>query len=268
MIEAAPIAQAIIPVARTEVDMAALRKRLLVQIFFLLLVTCGAVVTGIALDEQKQNFMPEDQMLASVFNRKPSGTSGAEEIAQKAGLICKEWVLPYRQLSLIKGTLIIIAPTDALAEFEAKQVLDWVKEGNHLVFVDHFDYKFTRRLLKEIKVDAKEGASLVNVSVKTQTRAVRSCNVPDLTLTADMRLTGAPPLVSDKSGILFAKLKYGRGQILIGTAPSFISNRRLSWSSWPDTFSSSSIISILRKAKHGLTNVVTVSATTPTSLSF
>jgi len=235
MIDSAPQLPNALQMKTIAVDMPSLKKRLLVQICTLLLVSFGAVVTGMTVDQQMDNFMPESHTLPSVFNHKPSGTSGVMEIATKAGINCKEWVLPYRQLPLINGALVIISPSESLADFESKQILNWVKRGNDLIYIDHFDYKFTRRLLKELEVDATEGTSLVDSKVALTGSKPEFSHVNALTITSDMRLTGAPPLISDTSGILFSSLKHGRGRIIIGTVPSLVSNRRLAVpQDWPN----------------------------------
>jgi len=235
MIDSAPKIPNTLQIKSIAVDIKALKKRLVLQIVTLLIISFGAVVTGMAVDQQMDNYMPEAHTLPSVFNHKPSGTSGLMEIASKAGMKCKEWVLPYRQLSLINGALVIISPSESLADFESKQILNWVKEGNNLIYLDQFDYKFTRRLLSEISVDATEGTALVDSTIKLDVAKPEFSHVHALTVTTDMRLTGAPSLVSDNSGIIFAVVKHGKGTIMIGTVPSLVSNRRLSTpSEWPN----------------------------------
>jgi hypothetical protein len=236
MIDTAPnLSSGTMGIKSIAVDMKDLKKRLTLQIAALLIISFGAVVTGMAVEQQKDNYLPESHTLPSVFNRKPSGTSGLKEIAGKSGIKCKEWVLPYRQLPLIKGVLVIISPSESLADFESKQILNWVKDGNDLIYLDQFDYKFTRRLLSEIAVDATEGTALVDSTIKFDSSKPEFTHVSELTVTTDMRLTGAPALVSDASGIIVGTLKHGKGRILIGTVPSLVSNRRLSTpSEWPN----------------------------------
>ncbi|MGH9548176.1 MAG: DUF4350 domain-containing protein, partial [Terriglobales bacterium] len=216
-------------------DRAAQKKRLMWQLGTLVLVSCAAALTGMAFDRQMQNLLPETHSQPSVFNHKPSGTSGALEIAQKAGLACKEWVLPYRQLNSIAGVLVIISPSESLADFESEQILNWVKKGNELVYFDHFSYKITRHLLTRINVDAKDGESLTDAKIVPKATSPLFQHVNDLIVSADTRLTGTPGLVEDKAGTLFAELKHGKGRILLGTAPSLVSNRRLATEdAWPN----------------------------------
>ncbi len=61
-------------------DAGTIRRRLISQILVLLGVTFLAVLTSMALDQQIENYMPEGMTFPSVFNRKPSGTSGALEL--------------------------------------------------------------------------------------------------------------------------------------------------------------------------------------------
>lgn len=197
------------------------------QLLTLVIVSTGAVLAGMSFDQQLQKYLPEPKTLASVFNKKPSGLSGIMEIAQSTGLICKQWLLPYRQLASINGMLVIVAPSESLAEFETEQILNWVKKGNDLVYLDHFAFKFTRRLLQKIDVDAKEGEELIDRHLPVNANLPEFAHVKELMVSADTRLVGGQPVLTDKSGTLLTEVSYGRGRILIGTVPSLVSNRRL-----------------------------------------
>ncbi|HEY9772272.1 MAG TPA: DUF4350 domain-containing protein [Planktothrix sp.] len=204
------------------------RRRLFIQILVLLTVTCGAAVTGLLAEQQLDNYLPETKTLPSVFNRKASGTSGVFEVANKSGIAATAWLFPYRELPTVKGALVIISPSESLAEFEARQILDWVREGNDLVYLDHFAFKLTRRMLKLMNVDASDAQSITDAKITPGDKNPLFAHVAQLTVSADTRLTGAPALLTDKDGgILFATIKLGKGHILLGTVPSLISNRRL-----------------------------------------
>ena len=199
------------------------------QLFALLLVSGMAVYSGIAFDEQKDKFWPETEILISVFNKKPSGLSGLHEIVSKTGVKPVTWQLPYRNLSDVRGMLVILQPTESLSELDAKQILDWVHKGNDLIYFDHFSYKLTRRLIDKLNIETKDGEDLVDKTLPlSQSSAPEFSHVSSLLLSAERRLKGGQPLLSDSSGTLIALVKHGKGRILLGTVPSICSNRRLS----------------------------------------
>ncbi len=206
------------------------------QLFALLLVSGMAVYSGLAFDEQKDKFWPETEILISVFNRKPSGLSGLQEILNKAKLKNTTWQLPYRNLCDTNGMLVIFQPTESLSDLEAKQILDWVSKGNDLVYFDHFSYKLTRRLIDKLDIGTKDGDNLTDVNLSTTpATAPELAHVPSLLVTAERRLSGGTPILADKSGLLISFVKHGKGRILLGTAPSFCCNRQLgNKDAWPN----------------------------------
>ncbi len=207
------------------------------QLFALLSVSGLAVYSGIAFDEQKEKFLPETEINISVFNKKPSGLSGLHDIAGRIGLKTLTWQTPYRMLPEVKGMLVIIYPTDkSLSELESKQILDWVHAGNDLVYFDHFSYKLARHLIDKIDIDTKDGENLVDQKLPLQEAGVPEfSHVPALLLSAERRLSGGKPLLSDRSGALLTLIKHGEGRILVGTIPSLCCNRRLSNpEAWPN----------------------------------
>lgn len=215
------------------------RKRLLTQILILLTVSCGAALTGLVFDEQVQNFLPEGRPLISAYNHKPSGTSGFMEVAKRAGLTCHVWIYPYRQLDTIKGVLVIISPINLIEEFEAKQILKWVAQGNELVYLDDFEYEITRRLLKPLHVGAAEIIPPINEqAIPVDDPSPVFDHVPSLTVSTSNYLTRGTghALLKDKDGKpLLISIKHGKGSILIGTVPTLVSNERFdSEKSWPN----------------------------------
>ena len=206
------------------------------QLFALLLVSGMAVYSGIAFDEQKDRFWPETEILISVFNKKPSGLSGMHDIVANIGKKSVTWQLPYRNLVDTKGMLVIFQPTESLSELDAKQILDWVYKGNDLIYFDHFAYKLTRHLIDKLSIETKDGDDLTDKKIELQQPSVPEfTHVPSLMLSAERRLVGGTPLLADHSGTLISVVKHGKGRILLGTAPSLCSNRRLAnQEAWPN----------------------------------
>jgi hypothetical protein len=198
------------------------------QLSILVVVSALAVYVGSAFDEQIQNYLPEQRVLSSIFNRKPSGLSGLSELLKKVGLSARPWLLPYRNLGSAHGMLVIIAPSQSPAEFEAEQILNWVHAGNDLIYLDQFSFKMTRRLLEKLSLDIADSTELRDEAVPVDTTKAVFAHVPGLTLTTDTVVTGGQPVVSFNDKAIFSELKYGKGRILIGTAPNLCANRRLS----------------------------------------
>jgi hypothetical protein len=198
------------------------------QLSILIVVSAIAVFAGSAFDEQIQNYIPEQRVLSSIFNKKPSGLSGLSEVLKKVGLASHPWLLPYRNLRTAHGTLVIIAPSTSPAEFEAEQILNWVHAGNDLVYLDHFSFKMTRRLLEKLNLNITDSPELRDESVPVDATKPSFAHVPTLTLSTDTIISGGKPLVSFNDKAIFSELKYGKGRILIGTSPTLCANRRLS----------------------------------------
>lgn len=196
----------------------------------LLIVSAIAAYVGISFDENMDRFMPEAGVLTSIFNKKPSGLSGLAEIARRAGIDAHPWQLPYRQLTSVRGMLVIVQPSESLSDFESEQIVNWVKKGNDLVYLDHFAFKFTRRLLQQVGIGTKDGKELENRVIRVAEDAVPEfAHVGQLVVDSDRRLTGGKTILKDDDeGALLTVVRAGKGRILIGTAPSMFSNRRLS----------------------------------------
>ncbi|CAN5360718.1 hypothetical protein BH10CYA1_BH10CYA1_33500 [soil metagenome] len=204
------------------------RRQICWQLSVLILVSAIAVYVGSAFDEQIQNYLPEQRVLSSIFNKKPSGLSGLSEVLKKVGLTAHPWLMPYRNLRNAHGMLVIIAPSTSPAEFEAEQILKWVHAGNDLIYLDHFSFKMTRRLLEKINLEIADGKDLHDEAVPVDATKELFAHVPTLTLTSDTNITGGKPVVSVNDKAIFSELKYGKGRILVGTAPTLCANRRLS----------------------------------------
>jgi hypothetical protein len=209
------------------------RHQLWWQLGALIVVSTLAVTVGNACQERLDSYVPEARPLASIFNKKPSGLSGFDELAKSLGLPVHPWLLPYRQLRGRQSVLVIVAPSTSLEEFEAEQILKWVDAGNDLVFIDHFSFASTRRLLQKLGVGVHDQQSLENANIKIHSKRPEFDHVHNLVITSDTRVTGGIPLVQLNDDTFFSVMDHGDGHILIGTSPSLCSNRRLSdHSSW------------------------------------
>jgi hypothetical protein len=179
--------------------------------------------------------MPETSTLTSTFNAKPSGLSGLYQLTKRLGLRCRQWQLPYRRLPELAGTLVIIGPSESLQEFEIEQILSWVASGNKLIYLDSFSYSYGRHILAKLGLDAHESPGVADVRVEPTGNRAEFQFVPWLIVSAETRLDGGQPLVSDHEGTVLTRLEHGKGQVLIGVTPSLCSNRRLGErNDWPN----------------------------------
>ena len=183
---------------------------------------------GMAYDENMEKWLPEATANPSTYNRKPSGTSGFFEIVSQTGTPCSLWLLPYRQLKGEKGTLVVFAPNASLKPFEVDQILQWVKSGNKLVYFDHFSYSLARHFLDKLNIEIADGTKLKDTTVPASEDLDEFSHVKSLTVSTETRLKGGKGLLADKSGNLITKVKYGEGEIILGTTSSIASNQRLS----------------------------------------
>ncbi|HEY9758591.1 MAG TPA: DUF4350 domain-containing protein [Oculatellaceae cyanobacterium] len=202
------------------------RSTILVVSFVLVSAILGWV--GLFYDEAIEKWAPERVPSASTFNKKPSGTSGFMEIVERSHIPCSRWVLPYRQLRGERGTLVVFAPHESLKDFEAVQLLNWVKEGNKLVYMDHFNFSLTRHLLNKLNVEIADGTKLKDKAVPSPNTGTDFSHVKAITLSCDTRLKGGNPILKDASGTVFTRLSCGKGEVVLGTASDICANKRLS----------------------------------------
>src|SRR5262249_18376545 len=60
-------------------------------------------------------------------------------------------------------------------------------------------------------------------------------HVSSIVVTAENRLDGGTPIISDEDGALLCEAKHGSGRVLVGVMPSLCANRRLtSQAEWPN----------------------------------
>ncbi len=204
------------------------RMRILWQLALFIAVSAVAVWVSITYDDELQQYLPESQTLTSIFNKRPSGLSGLYEIALLTGLQCQSWTLPYRELPDVKGMLVIIGPSESLAEFETEQILNWVSAGNDLVYLDHLSFKMTRRLSDKLGVKTKDGIELSDSKLPVvESAQPEFAHVPSLRVSADSRVIGGQSMLDDKSGTLVTQIKHGKGRVYLGTVPAICANRHL-----------------------------------------
>lgn len=127
----------------------------------------------------------------------------------------------------------MVQPDKSLGSFEVDQVADWVKQGNTLIYLDHFIFNFERRLIKKLGMDAHVQSGLEEAVVPVKGSRPELAHVPAIIVTAENRLSGGTALISDSSGALLAEIEYGKGRAIVGVMPNLCANRRvMSESDW------------------------------------
>ncbi|HMW88735.1 MAG TPA: DUF4350 domain-containing protein [Candidatus Obscuribacter sp.] len=248
-----------------------LPRDLIIQLGALLVVSGLLTYAALSSDKQLEKLMPESKIFASSYNLKPSGVSGLFELCEKIserGRKIVRWEKPYRKLKggsettrfvdasrrkeTLKeahGTLLIVRPDEALAEFEVTEILDWVKQGNSLIYLDDFRFHFSRRLLdkiglKVVRLDkpledrlsdrlpvkallAGSNAQTNNDNSDDKIDAIAPLytHLSVLRLTAGEALSGGQALVKVDGHTLITQKTWGKGKILISSAPSMLSNK-------------------------------------------
>lgn len=197
------------------------------QLLALLLVSIGAVLVSGGFNEQMNRYMPETMSFPSTYNTRQSGYSGLLELAHKIGLEAKTWELPYRNLSGVSGTLVIVAPSETPSELDAKTILDWVRQGNDLIYLDYFVFRSGKQLISSLGVWAHDSKSVTDQSMPLGATLPEAAFAPHLIVSAESRLSGGTALLEDASGVLLSTVRFGKGRCLIGTIPTLCSNRHL-----------------------------------------
>lgn len=205
-------------------------NRLWWQIGALLAVSAIAVFTGSYFDRQLERFMPETRALSSTYNGKASGLEALAELTDKLGKPARRWELPYRQLPGTNGTLLLIAPLESLKDFEADQILKWVKAGNTLIYLDDFTLAMSRIIPEKLGVKAKILTKKLEnhkFDAKNFGALPEFTNVNSLIFSTATRLEGGKPVVSNTTGTFISEIAHGKGRVLVGCCPDFCANRTI-----------------------------------------
>jgi len=201
--------------------------RLWWQIALFIAASTAAVFVGVSFDREVEMRMPEGRSHTSSFNIKGSGYSGLLEIARRSGLACRQWQQPYRQLGAARGTLFIVQPESPPEKFESDQILEWVAGGNAVIYLDYFAFKQDRHLLDRVGVSVTSSESTVDAPAKPAPGFPEFAHVGKLVTSAETRLKGGKPMLTDKHGALLTVVTHGKGHVYVGVTPNLCANRRL-----------------------------------------
>ncbi|MBS2010499.1 MAG: DUF4350 domain-containing protein [Cyanobacteria bacterium SZAS TMP-1] len=214
-------------------------KALILQLAALFAVSTLAVYGTLASDKQLEKIMPEAKTFASVTNFKPSGMSAFYELCQRVfrKRHVSEWAFPYRKLNgstrtsavnPAHGVLIIVSPDESLAEFEVENILDWVRQGNALVYLDNFQFRHTKRMLDKIGVTARDiDEELTDQVTDGRTDLPEYTHLRVLNVSTQQKLSGGTALATLGDKTIIVEQKLGKGRILIGSCPQMVCNKQI-----------------------------------------
>lgn len=228
------------------------RRFMLLMVGLLILL---GLMTSIAMLLERRQTVREERPDASVYNSRPSGYRAWMKTMEKAGLKVNIWRSGFDELERIpvRATMVIIEPKAMIRDTGAgrsrrpldqksvERMIQWVKAGNTLIFLDDFAEKDEKRLLlrAEVTGSVKEGENS-SISVRHQPYRLR---VPasasaffhthlrqPIRSYSDVRLqsVSSEVLLEDGEGrALIERRPLGKGTLILGTVPDLASNRYL-----------------------------------------
>lgn len=196
------------------------------QLAIFVIVSSLAALVGQHFKEKFGNYMPETVINRSSLNKKASGTSGLYELCQAVGFKSHRWKLPYRDLKDIRGQLIIIGPRQSLDKYELDAILNWVKKGNYLVYLDEFSNPYSQNIVTSLGLwTTNTKTQDIELSVEPNLPVTRYVQLPrgsySTALSTGYDLT---PILRHEKDIVLAEKKFGTGTVLIGTTANLVSN--------------------------------------------
>lgn len=214
---------------RPRVEFGFNRGHLWWQVLALVAISFVSVYASGAFDDEFNKLVPEKSILISTYNKRQSGLSGLYELLNRLGHKPKRWVYPYRQLSEFKGCLVITAPIQSLRDYEVEQILNWVKKGNDLVYLDDFKLGQSRFLPSQLEISVKTAVKQLNKEkVKIDKNFDWLSDLDSIRVTSSARLLGGTSLASDDSGPVITMINHGDGRVILASAPGMLSNDLIS----------------------------------------
>lgn len=227
------------------------------------------IVSIISVVVSKADDRFEIRLDRSIYNIKPSGYAAWQKVAANSNIDLKLWKGSFRSLQNSKesnATMLIVSPEFAtgtklvFTPSDIDNLLNWVRKGNTLLFVDDFNRRSSKNFLSKLsirlepllededKADEKEDDSEntvfgENYSLKDhkmlyskEKKLFDVSGIPILDFKADtisstskVRLKDKyiDPLISDENGLVLGKRRYGKGKIYILTLPDLVDNSYL-----------------------------------------
>ena len=220
-----------------------------------LIILVVATALSVKFSEDKGEI--EYRLNRSIFNKRPSGYAAWHKTITEAEVNIKVWQNNYASL-LIKdqkdATMILVSPefiAGGRAVFTSNDIdklLNWVRVGNTLIFVDDFRKASSRNFLEKLNLETTQttkttdkhdlldrestvyGEKKYNFNLNyfniTDTLKFKSKTISTSCKTR-LKEKFLTALIEDDLGIALAKRNYGDGTIYISTMPDLAANDML-----------------------------------------
>lgn len=219
---------------------------------FIILIIAASI--SVIISKEKEEM--ELKLNRSIYNLKPSGYAAWYKIATQSNINLKPWKSSFRTLKKIKdekSTMLIISP-ELIAGREyvfttkdIEELLNWVRIGNTLIFVDDFNRRSSQMFLSALNIkdvdkqkdepefDLLDEKNELYTKEKTlfdiPEKAPFDFNAETFSSTCKVRLKEKKHIietvVGDASGLVLGKRDYGKGEIYILTLPDLVDNSTL-----------------------------------------
>lgn len=207
------------------------RKQLIWQLPLLALVSYAGSLVSNSFAEEMDSFMPETISNCSTHNRQASGYKAFYELIQRLKPACRRFEFSYRELPKEKSVLVIVAPTDLMMPYDIDKILNWVAEGNSLVYLDYCMYGSGRHMLEKLKLKPTSGRTLEDKEISSLPDIPEMEHVSKIVATTETRLSGGRVILSESAAhkdALLVEVEHGKGKCLVGTLPNLCNNQRIS----------------------------------------
>lgn len=221
-----------------------IKRGFVMQLGLLVAISAGMVFASVGSDREMSRVWPESTIDGSVINIKRSGSHGFHAFLKKlddehTGL----WKASYRLLTHgkneyfklpIDSTLILIAPSERPDSTASDYLLDWIKKGNNLIYVDSLAMSYGKSLLDKMGLSCKKlPIALVDADIAPEPAAVSSVgarlfeHVDHVHLSQDGFIKGGTTLFAKDGHALIVQKQVGKGHVLVIANPLFLSNRSI-----------------------------------------
>ncbi|MEW5821578.1 MAG: DUF4350 domain-containing protein [Cyanobacteriota bacterium] len=241
-----------------------------ITIISALIVLIIAASLSVFISKEKNDI--ELKLNRSIFNKKPSGMAAWHKVLSDSGVDVALWRNSFHGLTSIekeKATMVIISPefaannTYVFTQKDIENILNWVRVGNTLIFVDDFNRTSSRDFLSKLnlqladKFDKEDKAKdmdkdkdkekdlkdlgtyfdEISQDLYTDEKTLYDISEIDefnykvntISSTSTVRLKDKfiQPIIEDDEGIILGKRDYGKGKVYVLTIPDLMDNSTL-----------------------------------------
>jgi hypothetical protein len=229
------------------------KRGFVVQLGLLVAISAGMVFASVGSDREMSRVWPESTIDGSIANIKRSGSHGFYAFLKKTfGQRVGQWRASYRLLTHGKNnyfkmpadsTLILVAPAERPDTTASDYLLDWIKKGNNLVYIDSLAMSYGKSLISKIGLTCKKlPVALVDADLAPYLAAMSGSDaglfdhVDHVRVSQDGFLKGGTTLFANGDKALIVHKQIGKGHVLVIANPSFVSNRSIGLSAYRGNF--------------------------------